>query len=82
VANLAFVRGTMGSGNDESFLRGRLAMLLWLPGWLAVLWLGVWLQSWIVLAAGIPLLSFATWLIVVDPRRVYSALRRRPTKKS
>lgn len=82
VANLAFVRGTIGGGNDASFVRGRIGMLVWLPGLLAVLWLGVWLQSWLVLAAGIPLLLFVTWLIVVDPRRVYAAVRRRPAKRS
>jgi hypothetical protein len=82
VANLAFIRGTIGSRNDVSFIRGRLAMLVWLPGLLGVLWLGVALQSWIVIAAGIPLLLILTWLVVVDPRRVYAVLRRRSPKKA
>ena len=81
VANLAFMRGTMGDKNDERFVRGRMAILIWLPGLLSVLLLGAWLQSWVVIAAGIPLLLVVMWLIVVGPRNVAAVLRRRVRPK-
>ncbi|TMC51614.1 MAG: hypothetical protein E6J20_15500 [Chloroflexi bacterium] len=81
VANLAFMRGAIGDKNDGRFVRGRIAILIWLPGLLSVLLLGAWLQSWIVIAAGIPLLLVVMWLIVVGPRNVAAVLRRRVRPK-
>ena len=46
-----------------------------------MLLLGAWLQSWIVIAAGIPLLLVVMWLIVVGPRNVAAVLRRRVRPK-
>jgi hypothetical protein len=82
VAHLAFMRGTIGSRNDDSFLRGRIAILLWLPGLLSVLLLGAELQSWIVIVAGVSLLLITMWLIVIGPRQVLTLLRSRSSKKT
>ena len=62
---LALVRGTLGDRNDALFIRGRIAFLLWMPGLLLILMLGVWIQSGVVIVLGIPLLLIALWVSVV-----------------
>ena len=59
--NLALVRGRLGSGNDDLYIRSRLAFMLWMPGFLLVLMLAVRLQSPIVVVAGLPFLLLAYW---------------------
>ena len=66
--NLALVRGTFGDGNDARFIRGRIAFMLWLPGLLLLLILGVEIQSPVVVAVGIPGLLVALWVFVIGGR--------------
>jgi hypothetical protein len=60
--DLAFARGRAGAGADDKFVRGRIAMLLWLPGALSVVLLAREVHSWIVGVVGIVLLLVGLWI--------------------
>ena len=61
--NLGLVRGTLGDRNDARFMRGRIAFMLWMPGFLLVLMLAVVVGSGAVVTAGVTLLLVAFWRI-------------------
>ena len=80
--NLAFVRGGFGSKNDCSLIRGRIAMMIWLPGWIGVVLLANWADSVLVGVAGILLLLVGLWLFVYRGDRVAAFLRFQKASKS
>ena len=60
--NLAFARGGFGEDADQRFVRGRVAIMIWLPGSALVVLLATWIQSLVVGLAGIVLLLVGLWL--------------------
>ena len=73
IVDMTFVRGAINGKADDRFVRGRIAMLLWLPALIVLTMLAIWLQAAIILAIGIPALLIGLWL--------YAERRRPPSDK-
>jgi hypothetical protein len=76
--NLAFARGNQP---DDRFVRGRIAILIWLPGLALIVYVATAIHSWIVGATGIVLLLFGLWLFTERADQVVAFVRRRFPKK-
>lgn len=77
--DLAFARGGLDERSDQKFVRTRVAMLIWLPGFLLIVLAAVWLQTPAVLI-GWPLLAVVLWVFAERPGWI-SRLRGRTAAK-
>ena len=59
--NLALSRGTLGDRNDAPYMRGRIAFLIWMPGFLLVLMLAVAARSETIVVVGVAALVLILW---------------------
>jgi len=76
LADLWFARGALNGKGDHRFVRGRIAMLVWLPSLIVLAMLSVWLQNAIPIVVGIPALLIGMWLFVGRSERVAALPRR------
>jgi hypothetical protein len=77
IADMYFARGAINGKRDDSFVRGRVAMLIWLPSLIALLLLSVWLQNVIPVALGIPGLVIGLGLYMWGPEKTAAFVRKR-----
>jgi hypothetical protein len=75
--DLAFARGALGPEADNHFIRGRIAIMAWLPGAMSVVLLATSLRSLALGVAGIALLLTAMWLFTERADQVVAFARRR-----
>jgi hypothetical protein len=78
--NLGFVRGGVGEDADQRFMRGRIAIMIWLPGLALVVLFATWLQSLVIGLGGIALLLVGLWLYTERFDRVAAWVRSRFSK--
>ena len=84
IADLAAARAGQGGDvdNNRSYLRGRIAAVLWIPGMAIALFAGGLTGSWEV-GVAIVVLTVATMsLVAYGPRRIAARFRRRSAKPS
>jgi len=62
MVDMSFVRGAINGQADDRFVRGRIAMLIWVPALIVLTMLAIWVQHLVLLAVGIPLLLIGLWL--------------------
>ena len=74
--DLAFARGGLGEHSDAKFVRDRIAMMLWLPGFYGLILVAAWLQNPAILI-GIPALAIILWLFAKQPGWMSRVLRRK-----
>ena len=67
----------LGEERDSSFMRGRIAILAWLPGAALVTLLAMLTGNWIVGVVGISLLLVGLWLFAARGSQVAAFIRRR-----
>ena len=79
--DLAFARGGLDQRSDQKFVRGRVAMLVWLPGFFLILFAAVSLQNPAVLI-GWPLLAVVLWLFAKRPGWISRLRGRKDPKRS
>ena len=70
------IPGSLNGKGDHRFVRGRIAMLVWLPSLIVLAMLSVWLQNAIPIVVGIPALLIGMWLFVGRSERVAALARR------
>jgi hypothetical protein len=81
--DLAIARGLRGAqaDSDGSYLRGRIAAVLWIPGLAVALIVGGWNNSLalglLVIALTLVVMALVAW----GPRRLVGGLRRRLSKQ-
>ena len=75
--DMGFARGAINAKSDDRFVRGRVAMLLWLPSLIGMVMLAVWLQAPLLLAVGIPVLLVGLWVYAERREQVAAFVRRR-----
>jgi hypothetical protein len=76
----AFAQGPPGDIADDHFLRVRIAMIVGTPGWIFVVWLALWIPSWVVGVAGLAVLVICLWLYTERADQVAALVRKRFTK--
>ena len=79
--DLAFARGGLDERSDQKFVRSRVAMLVWLPGFFLILLAAVSLGNPIVLV-GWPLLAVVLWLFAERPGWISRLRGRKAAKRS
>jgi hypothetical protein len=77
LVDISFVRGSINGRSDGRFVRGRVAMLLWLPGLFLLTMVAIWLQKLVILAVGIPVLLVGLWLFAERSAQIAAFARRR-----
>jgi hypothetical protein len=80
--SLAFARGGFGAEADQLFVRGRVAIMIWLPGLALITLLATWIQSLVVGLVGISLLLAGLWLCTERAPQVAAWVRKGDSKAS